>query len=136
MSNRADRRRMMREQTGKNAALLAAYTKSERIERLMAQGISPADVQKAYDDGFDAGYRAAAMPTVEACYAAVGLALHDQFGFGQERCIRAIQAMDERISTMITSEEIRQETMDRLGIEINVDEGVNRVTGKRPAGKG
>lgn len=125
--NRAQRREMMRNQTGKSAGLMAQYSKAERIERLMAQGISPADLEKAYNDGFSQGYQRAAVPTVEACYAAVCLALHDVYGFGQTRCIRALNAIDERITTMITSEEIRQETLDRVGVDIRFGEGVDRI---------
>lgn len=131
MANRADRRKMMREQTGKSATLLQEYSRAQRIERLLTQGISPEDLTKAYNDGFAEGYRSAAMPTIEACYASIMLALHDLFGFGQERCIRTLNAVDERITTMIVGDDLRREAMDRLGIEINFDEGVNRVCAKR-----
>ena len=64
--NRAQRREMMRNQTGKSAGLMAQYSKAERIERLMAQGISPADLEKAYNDGFSQGYQRAAK-TAPSC---------------------------------------------------------------------
>lgn len=132
--NRAQRREMMRSQTGRSADMLAQYSKAERIERLMAQGISPADLEKAYNDGFSQGYQRAAVPTVEACYAAICLALHDVYGFGQTRCIRALNAVDERITTMITSEEVRREALDRAGVDIQFGEGVDRV-GPKPRKK-
>ena len=125
--NRAQRRAMMREQTGKSETMLAAYNRAQRIERLMTQGISPDDLTKAYNDGFAEGYQRAAMPTIEACYAAICVALHDLYGFGQERCIRAVTAVDERITTMITSEEIRQEALDKAGVDIRFGEGVDRI---------
>ena len=125
--NRAQRRAMMREQTGKTETMLAAYNRAQRIERLMTQGISPEDLTKAYNDGFAEGYKRAAMPTIEACYAAICLALHEQYGFGQERCIRAVNAIDERITTMITSEELRKETLDKIGVDISFGEGVDRI---------
>ena len=107
--------------------MLAAYNRAQRIERLMTQGISPEDLTKAYNDGFAEGYKRAAMPTIEACYAAICLALHEQYGFGQERCIRAVNAIDERITTMITSEELRKETLDKIGVDISFGEGVDRI---------
>ena len=93
----------------------------------MTQGISPEDLTKAYNDGFEEGYKRAAMPTIEACYAAICVALHDLYGFGQDRCIRAVTAVDERITTMITSEEIRQEALDKAGVDIRFGEGVDRI---------
>ena len=125
--NRAQRRDMMRQQTGKSAELLAQYSKAQRIERLMMQGISPADLDKAHRDGWDEGYKAAAIPTIEACYAAVAVALHDVFGFGQERCIRALNAVDERITTMIVGDELRREALDKAGVDIQFGEGVDRI---------
>ena len=131
MSNRADRRRMMREQVGKNAALMMQYDKAQRRERLMQQGISPEDLKKADEDGFQRGYKAAAIPTIQACYAAICLALHDEFGFGQTRCLRAVRAVDGRIVTMITDEDVRSEALDRLGINIRFEEGVDRIGVKK-----
>lgn len=131
MANRADRRRMMREQVGKNAALMMQYDKAQRRERLMQQGISPEDLKKADEDGFQRGYKAAAIPTIQGCYAAVGLALAEEFGFDQEQCIRAINAVDSRIVTMISFEDMRLEALDKLDIDIRFEEGVDRIGIKR-----
>lgn len=127
MSNRQERRNAARQQINRSQQLLASYNKAERIDRLMQQGISPEDLKKAYNDGFADGYRKAAVPTIEACYAAVCVALHEQFGFGQDRCIRVVSAVDEQIVTMITSEEIRQQALEKAGVDIRFEDGVDRI---------
>lgn len=131
MANRADRRRMMREKIGKSKRLLSEYTQAEREERLMTQGISPADLEKAHADGFDEGYRLAGMTMIRAAYSAAALGLHEDFGFGQKRVVRALNAMDRHVATMITGDELRDEVADKLGFDINFNEGVNRVEEKR-----
>lgn len=135
MANRADRRRMMREKIGKSESLLREYSQAERIERLMQQGISQVDLENQYREGYEAGFREAGMEILTACYAACALGLHEAYRFGQTRLIRAINAMDEHVATMITSGDLKQEVMDRLGLEIDFTEGVNRV-GPKAKGDG
>lgn len=129
--NRAQRRQAMREQVGRSRALLQDYDKAQRVERLMTQGISPADLEKAHADGFDEGYRMAGMSMIRAAYSAAALGLHEDFGFGRKRVVRALNAMDRHVATMITGDELRDEVAERLGFEINFNEGVNRVEEKR-----
>lgn len=129
--NRAQRRQAMREQVGRSRALLQDYDKAQRVERLMTQGISPADLEKAHADGFDEGYRMAGMSMIRAAYSAAALGLHEDFGFGRKRVVRALNAMDRHIAAMITGDELRDEVAERLGFEINFNEGVNRVEEKR-----
>lgn len=131
MANRADRRRMMREKVGKSESLLREYSQAERIERLMQQGISQIDLENQYRAGYDEGFRRAGVEILKACYAACALGLHEAFGFGQVRLIRAINAMDEHVATMITGEDLKQEVLDRMGLEIDFHEGVNRVGPKK-----
>lgn len=129
--NRAQRRQAMREQVGRSRALLQDYDKAQRVERLMTQGISPADLEKAHAEGFDEGYRLAGMTMIRAAYSACALGLHEDFGFGRKRVVRALNAMDRHVATMITGDELRDEVAERLGFEINFNEGVNRVEEKR-----
>lgn len=125
--NRAQRRQAMREQVGRSRALLQDYDKAQRVERLMTQGISPADLEQAHAEGFDEGYRLAGMTMIRAAYSAAALGLHEDFGFGRKRVVRALNAMDRHIAAMITDDELRDEVAERLGFEINFNEGVNRV---------
>lgn len=125
--NRAQRRQAMREQVGRSRALLEDYDKAQRVERLMTQGISPADLEQAHAEGFDEGYRLAGMAMIRAAYSAAALGLHEDFGFGRKRVVRALNAMDRHIATMITGDELRDEVADKLGFDINFNEGVNRV---------
>ena len=49
MSNRADRRRKARAQTNRNAALIAGYTRQQRIAGLIQNGITEKDLADEYD---------------------------------------------------------------------------------------
>ena len=101
MSNRADRRRMMREQTAKGQQLLASYTKQQRIDALMQQGISPQQLKANYDLGFKNGYHdgycCGTLTMRKTIYAAMSLALHELHGFGEERLIRVLKLVDEKM---------------------------------------
>lgn len=127
MPNRAIRRSMMRQQTQKSKALVADFSKQERIARLIQNGITPADLEAEYEKGREEGFRQAAMPIIKSCYAAIGAALHDQFGFGEERCFRAIKAMDEKIIWALNNQELVDETLEKTGLTISFDDAFDRV---------
>lgn len=59
---------------------------------------------------------------VEAILVCMTLVLHQEFGFGQERCLRALRAVDQMVRPWIEGEEnldeIRQKVIDQVGIDI------------------
>lgn len=59
---------------------------------------------------------------VEAILVCVTLVLHQEFGFGRERCLRALRAVDQMVRPWIDGEdnldEIRQKVIDQVGIDI------------------
>lgn len=59
---------------------------------------------------------------VEAILACMTLVLHQEFGFGRERCLRALRAVDQMVRPWIEGEEnldeIRQKVIDQVGIDI------------------
>ena len=59
---------------------------------------------------------------VEAILVCMTLVLHQEFGFGRERCLRALQAVDQMVRPWIEGEEnldeIRQKVIDQVGIDI------------------
>lgn len=105
------------EQQRKAAAILAARDLEER-KRLLAKAM--ADSEKE-----------ARNQAVEYCfhsiYAAVLLAAQEVYGFGHKRAWRLLKRADEIICTVLDSEEIIREVWERMGLEINFREGVERI---------
>ncbi len=120
-SLRAMRRQAEREQRAEKqrqaAAILATRDLEER-KRLLAKAM--ADSEKE-----------ARNQAVEYCfhsiYAAVLLAAQEVYGFGHKRAWRLLKRADEIICTVLDNEEIIREVWERMGLEINFREGVERI---------
>ena len=120
-SLRALRRKAEREQKAEKqrqaAAILATKDLEER-KRLLAKAM--ADSEKE-----------ARNQAVEYCfhsiYAAVLLAAQEVYGFGHKRAWRLLKRADEIICTTLDSEEIIREVWERMGLEINFREGIDRI---------
>ena len=115
------RRQAEREQRAEKqrqaAAILATRDLEER-KRLLAKAM--ADSEKE-----------ARNQAVEYCfhsiYAAVLLAAQEVYGFGHKRAWRLLKRADEIICTVLDSEEIIREVWERMGLEINFREGIDRI---------
>jgi len=120
-SLREMRRKAEREQKAEKqrqaAAILATKDLEER-KRLLAKAM--ADSEKE-----------ARNQAVEYCfhsiYAAVLLAAQEVYGFGHKRAWRLLKRADEIVCTALSSEEIIREVWERMGLEINFREGVERI---------
>lgn len=120
-SLREMRRKAEREQRAEKqrqaAAILATRDLEER-KRLLAKAM--ADSEKE-----------ARNQAVEYCfhsiYAAVLLAAQEVYGFGHKRAWRLLKRVDEIVCTALDSEEVIREVWERMGLEINFREGVDRI---------
>lgn len=120
-SLREMRRKAEREQKAEKqrqaAAILATRDLEER-KRLLAKAM--ADSEKE-----------ARNQAVEYCfhsiYAAVLLAAQEVYGFGHKRAWRLLKRADEIICTALDSEEVIREVWERMGLEINFREGMDRI---------
>lgn len=120
-SLREMRRKAEREQKAEKqrqaAAILATRDLEER-KRLLAKAM--ADSEKE-----------ARNQAVEYCfhsiYAAVLLAAQEVYGFGHKRAWRLLKRVDEIVCTALDSEEVIREVWERMGLEINFREGVDRI---------
>lgn len=130
MPNRAQRRAMMRSQTEKNKQLIASYTKQQRIAGLIQNGITQKDLEDEYERGRQDGFKQAAEPIIKCCYAGIILALHDEFGFGENRAFRAIKAVDEKVIWALNHSELCDEVLEKVGLELCLDEPFDRVQKK------
>lgn len=120
-SLRALRRQAEREQRAekqRQAAAILAIRDLEERKRLLAKAM--ADSEKE-----------ARNQAVEYCfhsiYAAVLLAAQEVYGFGHKRAWRLLKRADEIICTVLDSEEIIREVWERMGLEINFREGIDRI---------
>ena len=99
------------------AAILATKDLEER-KRLLAKAM--ADSEKE-----------ARNQAVEYCfhsiYAAVLLAAQEVYGFGHKRAWRLLKRADEIVCTALSSEEVIREVWERMGLEINFREGIDRI---------
>ena len=120
-SLRALRRKAEREQRAEKqrqaAAILATRDLEER-KRLLAKAMANSEKE-------------ARNQAVEYCfhsiYAAVLLAAQEVYGFGHKRAWRLLKRADEIVCTALSSEEVIREVWERMGLEINFREGVDRI---------
>lgn len=120
-SLRAMRRQAEREQRAEKqrqaAAILATKDLEER-KRLLAKAMANSEKE-------------ARNQAVEYCfhsiYAAVLLAAQEVYGFGHKRAWRLLKRADEIVCTALSSEEVIREVWERMGLEINFREGVDRI---------
>lgn len=82
--NRAQRRAAKKQQPK-----WKSMTHDQKIGALLKNGITPKDLDSAYEDGRTAGING----TYQICFAAVCLALNDIHGFGGKRCHRVLEKM-------------------------------------------
>lgn len=114
MGNRADRR--------KNKKQLPKWQKlplDQRINAMCRNGITPRDVDDAYQKGYKAGVDRVSDFCLKDAYAAFIMAAHEQFGFGKERCRRLLYAADEKVATSLASDEAVEEVFKKIGVTIN-----------------
>ena len=107
---------------------LAAHEQVRKI--IEHNGITAKDLDDAREEGRQEGFKQAAEPIIKCCYAGIILALHDEFGFGESRCFRAIKAVDEKIIWALNHSELCDEVLEKTGLELQLDEPFDRVVKK------
>lgn len=105
------------EQQRQAAAILAPRDMEER-RRMLGKTIAKCEEQARNQ---------AVEYTFRCIYAAVLLAAHEEYGFGRTRAWRLIKRVDEIVCTALDSEEVIREVWERMGLEINFREGIDRI---------
>ena len=113
MSNRAQRRAAKKQQPK-----WKKMSQDQRINAMCKNGITPKDVDDAYERGRKDALHSVSDYCMKDCYAGFVLAAHEVFGFGHERCIRLLKAADDRICNSLASDEAIEEVFEKLGIRI------------------
>ena len=101
------------------------HRKSE-LANLLKNGITPQDLDRAFLRGRQEAYEATAPAVQKVVYAAVMLVLSER-GIGSDECFDIIHDVDEKVVTTISSDDIAQETLDKLGIRFLSENGVERL---------
>lgn len=114
MSNRASRRA-----ENKKKSRYQRMTVEQKTTAMCKQGISPKDLQEAYNQGRDEGIKMASSYCLKDAYAAFLMAAHEVFGFGPKRCKRLLYAADERVVNSLSSDEAIDEVFRTVGVTIN-----------------
>ena len=105
------------EQQRQAAAILVTRDLEER-KRLLAKAMAEGE-KKARNQAIEYSFR--------CIYAAVLMAAQEVYGFGHKRAWRLIKRVDEIVCTALSSEEVIREVWERMGLEINFREGVERI---------
>lgn len=114
MSNRASRRA---ENKKKNR--YQRLTPEQKQTAMMKNGITPKDLQEAYDNGYNEGVKRASDYSLKDAYAGFLMAAHEEFGFGHKRCKRLLYAADQRVVNSLASNEAIEEVFRKVGVSIN-----------------
>lgn len=91
----------------------------QKMANLLKQGISPKDLERSYNDGYERGRLVGINGTYAICFAAACLAANDLYGFGRQRCYRLMEAMQSHVIDSLTSTEACDEVFRRMGLELD-----------------
>lgn len=123
MPNRKHRR-----QQAKASPSWLPKSQSEILHKLVKNGITPEDLEANYKKGFEAGFQAAGKPMVKTCYAAACLAAKEEFGFGKQRILRLVTALDRHVLDTMSSIDIIDDVWRECGIHIDFNEPFDRIS--------
>lgn len=99
----------------------------EVMRKIARNGITVEDVDNAWASGREEGFRQAGETIVKCCYAGIILALHDEFGFDEDQCFKAIKAVDERTIYALNHSEMVEEVLEKTGLQLELDDPLERV---------
>ena len=127
--NRAQRRaqqRVERQQKKRQPAYMK-LSKDARIDALIKNGITPDDLKKSFDEGYEAGFSDAAPSTFKTIYAAICLALNEMYSFDAVHCMKTLKCVDRIVIEQLTSAEAIQAVYDKMGLELDFNDPLDVV---------
>lgn len=100
------------------------------MENLLKNGITPEDLEKAYEDGLREGLMESGLPLIRSFYAALCLSLQELHGFGPKRCYDVLTRTDAHICNSLCSANLVDEVLDKLGLVIDIHDVEGHVSQK------
>lgn len=122
MSNRAERRRMERENRKDTTPIIKSEIQnavSESIERY-------SEHKKARDEAA----LLASGPVLKAIYAGMISVLSEDYGFDEELCYDVLNKVDEKAALCLESEDLVKEAFEKTGIQIRLGDAFYRIERK------
>jgi hypothetical protein len=113
--NRAFRRQQERQQI-RDWKQAGQYNQVLRIQR---NGITQQDLDKAYDDGYKAGYMFSATNFFKQMYASIAKELHES-GNNTEGIVSFLHNVDRRFAVMFDADEEIEDVFNLIGIRMNI----------------
>ena len=101
--------------------------KRSLIANLSRNGITPADLENAMQEGRRSAYMDTAPTVHAAVYNAVVIVAHDDLGLGEDECLDFLNKIDQKIALSLDNDELAKECEEKCGIRIRTREGVGRV---------
>lgn len=89
-----------------------------QAEREMPKA-KPMEVDRAYKRGLQEGVRAGVHMTYKMLFAAFSLSLHELYGFGAARCLKALNLAREKAVYALTTEELMEEAYASMKLEFD-----------------
>ena len=113
--------RAMRRQAERNQ--LREWRKTGRVDQVMAlqkNGITQQDLDKAYSNGYDEGYKYASSGWFRKMYAAIARELLDA-GNSPEEAVSFVKSVDKRFALMFDADDEIEALYQQIGVRLNVD---------------
>lgn len=121
--NRQVRRRQEREQIRK----WQEEGRYDQILSLQRNGITPKDLDRAYDDGYRKGYMKASEGFFRKMHAACAKELYEA-GNPKDDIVTFLQGVDHRFAVMFDAEDEIEEVYQLIGVHLNVDKtAIDRI---------
>lgn len=127
MGNRAQRRMMMRQTTERNKKLISEYSEKEKVLGLIRNGITEKDLDDAYHDGFNMGFKASAISMMKTCMAGVAAALKDTTDLSNDDIGIVLKELNDKMLWACEHQELVDETLEKTGMEIVFDDGIFEI---------
>lgn len=120
-------RQMRRQQERNQIRDWKAKGQYGQVMSLQRNGIQEKDLDSAYKDGYENGYKYAATGFFKLMYAAIAKEMHES-GKDSDEIIEFLRNVDHRVAVMFDADEEIEEVFATVGVRLNVDQNaVDRV---------
>lgn len=119
-------RQMRRQQVRDQMHEWVRTGRQEQVQRLVRNGITQRDLDEAYNQGHEIGYKQGTDKTLRTVYAGVVLELLDN-GNTEDEAICFLKALDNRLITSIDAGEDIEEVFKKTGVRLMLKEDFERV---------
>ena len=97
------------------------------LAMMARNGITQADMKREIARAQKETYELTAVATLKTVYAALSLAMMEDFKMSKEDCMHILKKVDERVGMAIDDEDIVKEMEKRVGIRFNNRDGIERI---------